>query len=225
MLNLETMAVDTIWEDQAYTYSAQFSPDGKRLLIHGAPEAFNGIGLNIASGQIANSYDTQSFIMDIRTKKVDPVTKFFDPSIIAQEWNPLDNNIYYRVEEGDRVNIYRYSPQTGKFEKLPLQEEVIRSFNIAENANLATYTGVSASNSSRSYLLNIKTGESTLIADPYAERLQQLKLGEVKEWHFTSSFGDEIEGRYYLPPDFDPQKKYPLIVYYYGGTSSHRPYF
>ena len=219
MLNLETMAVDTIWEDQAYTYSAQFSPDGKRLLIHGAPEAFNGIGLNIASGQIANSYDTQSFIMDIRTKKVNPVTKFFDPSIIAQEWNPLDNNIYYRVEEGDRVNIYRYSPQTGKFEKLPLQEEVIRSFNIAENANLATYTGVSASNSSRSYLLNIKTGESTLIADPYAERLQQLKLGEVKEWHFTSSFGDEIEGRYYLPPDFDPQKKYPLIVYYYGGTS------
>jgi len=44
-------------------------------------------------------------------------------------------------------------------------------------------------------------------------------LGEVKDWHFTSSFGDDIEGRYYLPPNFDPKKKYPLIVYYYGGTS------
>lgn len=219
MLNLGTMAVDTIWKDQTYTYSAQFSPDGKQLLIHGAPEAFNGIGLNIGAGQIANSYDTQSFIMDLSTRQVDPVTRYFNPAISAQEWNPVDNYIYYRVEEGDRVNMYRYSTRTRKFEKLPLREDVIRSFSIAENAAWATYTGVSASNSNRSYLLNLKTGESTLIADPYAERLNKLTLGEVKEWHFTSSFGDDIEGRYYLPPNFDPQKKYPLIVYYYGGTS------
>jgi len=79
--------------------------------------------------------------------------------------------------------------------------------------------GVSVSNSNRSYLLNLRTLESTLISDPYAERLAQLRLGEVKDWNFNSSFGDQIEGRYYLPPDFDPNKKYPLIVYYYAGTS------
>ena len=28
-----------------------------------------------------------------------------------------------------------------------------------------------------------------------------------------------IEGRYYLPADFDSTKKYPMIVYYYGGTT------
>lgn len=218
-LNLETMAVDTIWKDQTYTYSAQFSPDGRQLLIHGAPEAFNGIGININEGQIANSYDTQSFLMDIDTKKVEPLTKFFDPTISAQEWNRLDNTIYYRVEEGDCANVYSYSPRTKKFEKLPLREEVIRSFNIAEDALWASYTGVSASNSNRSYLLNLKTLESVLISDPYAEKLNELTLGEVKEWHFTSSFGDTIEGRYYLPPHFNPEKKYPLIVYYYGGTS------
>ncbi len=218
-LNLETMEVDTLWKDQTFTYSAQFSPDGKQLLIHGAPEAFNGIGLNIGTGQIANSYDTQSFLMDIDTKKVEPVTKFFNPSISAQEWNKLDNIIYYRVEEGDCANMYRYHTRTKKFEKLPLKEEVIRSFNIAENALWATYTGVSVSNSNRSYLLNLRTMKSTLISDPYAERLNRLALGEVRNWHFTSSFGDVIEGRYYLPPHFRPDKKYPLIVYYYGGTS------
>jgi dipeptidyl aminopeptidase/acylaminoacyl peptidase len=219
LLNLETMETDTIWKDQRYTYSAQFSPDGKQLLIHGAPEAFNGIGLNIKEGQIANSYDTQSYIMDLESKRVDPVTKHFDPTISAQEWNPLDHFIYYRVEDGDRASMYRYSPRTKKFERLPLKEDVIRSFSIAENARWATYTGVSTSNSNRSYLLNLKTLESTLISDPYAERLGKLNLGEVKDWNFKSSFGDEIEGRYYLPPNFDPDRKYPLIVYYYGGTS------
>jgi len=219
MLNLETMAVDTIWKDEKYTYSAQFSPDGKKLLIHGAPEAFGGIGQNIDPGQIANSYDTQSFIMDLATKRVDPVTRNFDPTINAQEWNPLDDLIYYRVEEGDRVNMYRYSHKTKKFERLPLKEDVIRSFNIADNAAWATYTGVSTSNSNRSYLLNLKTMESTLISDPYSERLSKLNLGDVKDWSFKSSFGDVVEGRYYLPPDFNPDKKFPLIVYYYGGTS------
>lgn len=218
-LNLETMTTDTIWQDERYVYSAQFSPDGKQLLIHGAPEAFNSIGLNIKPGQIANSYDTQSFVMDIESREVTPVTREFDPTISAQAWNKTDNNIYYRVEEGDRVNVYRFLPRKASFEKLPLKEEVIRSFNIAKNAPWATYTGVSSSNSTRSYLLNLKTLESTLIADPYAKQLNEMQLGEVKEWNFTSSYGDKIEGRYYLPPHFDPEKKYPLIVYYYGGTS------
>jgi dipeptidyl aminopeptidase/acylaminoacyl peptidase len=219
MLDLETMAVDTLWKDAAFAYSAQFSPNGKQLLIHGAPEAFGGIGLDIKEGQIANSYDTQSFVMTLATREVEPVTKDFDPTINAQEWNAQDGLIYYRAEEGDRVNMYRYDPQRKKFEKLPLKEEVVRSFDIAANAAWATYTGVSASNSNRSYLLNLKTLESTLISDPYAERLNKLELGEVKDWRFTGSQGDVIEGRYYLPPGFDPQKKYPLIVYYYGGTS------
>ena len=219
LLNLHTMSVDTIWKDQAFASSAEFSPDSKYLLIKGAPEAFNGVGLNIKPGQTANSYDSQSFIMDLSTRKIKPVTKKFNPSIDSQQWNDKDNYIYYRVQDRDRENVYRYSPTSGKFDKLPLQEDVIRSFDLADNADQATYTGVSVSNSNRSYLLNLKTLKSTLISDPYAERLVKLNLGEVKDWNFTSTFGDVIEGRYYLPPNFDPTKKYPLIVYYYGGTA------
>ena len=43
--------------------------------------------------------------------------------------------------------------------------------------------------------------------------------GEVHDWNFQAAAGDTIYGRYYLPPHFDPSKKYPLIVNYYGGTS------
>ncbi len=219
LLNLQTMQVDTVWKDQTYIYSAQFSPDGEQILIHGAPEAFNGIGLNIKEGQIANSYDTQSFLMDLQTKQVKALTKNFGPTIDAQTWNPSDGFIYYRVQDGDRENVYRYHPTSGKFEKLPLREDVIRSFDLAESGHWASYTGTSVSNSARSYLLNLKTLESTLISDPYDDRLRKLALGEVRDWNFKSSFGDTIEGRYYLPPGFDANKKYPLIVYYYGGTS------
>jgi dipeptidyl aminopeptidase/acylaminoacyl peptidase len=219
LLHLPTMKIDTLFKDETYAYFGQFSPDGKKVLIAGAPEAFNGIGLNIKEGQIANSYDVQSFIMDINTKKVDPVTKYFNPSIDSQSWNDFDTNIYYQVQERDRENVYRYSPSSKKFIKLPLKEDVIRNFSVANNSSWATYTGVSISNSNRTYLLDLKNMESILIADPYADRLNSFTLGEVKDWSFVSQFGDTIDGRYYLPPNFDPTKKYPLIVYYYGGTS------
>lgn len=219
LLQLATMKVDTLGENQRFVSSAQFSPDNKQILIVGGPESFNGIGMNIKAGQIANSYDTQAYIMDIATKKIDPITKNFDPSIDSQQWSRADNQIYFRVQDRDRENVYRYNPKNRKFSKLNLSEDVIKSFDLANDSEWATYTGVSVSNSSRSYVVNLKNEKSTLISDPYSERLSQLTLGEVKDWNFKSSFGDNIEGRYYLPPNFDPTKKYPLIVYYYGGTS------
>ena len=46
-----------------------------------------------------------------------------------------------------------------------------------------------------------------------------MELGECKAWSFTNSRGDTIYGRYYLPPHFDANRKYPMIVNYYGGCS------
>ena len=219
LLNLETMQVDTLWEDQIFVGQALFSPDAKRLLIHAAPESFGGQGLNIEPHQISNSYDMQSFIMNIVSREIEPVTKFFNPKIISQKWGEASNTVYYIAQEGQYQNVYRYSADTKQFRKLPLQEEYIRSFNVAANGLWAVYTGVSASNSNRSYLLHLKTGRSTLISDPYAEKLAGLELGEVKDWNFTSSQNTVIEGRYYLPPNFNPAKRYPLVVYYYAGIN------
>ena len=42
--------------------------------------------------------------------------------------------------------------------------------------------------------------------------LEKIELGEMKPWNFTASDGTEIKGMMCLPPSFDPNKKYPLIV-------------
>lgn len=218
-LDLQTMQSETIWKSKAFIGGAEFSPDGKQLLITGSPESFEGIGLNISSEVTSNSYDTQAYIMDLSTKKVDPITKYFNPSVNGAWWNAIDNCIYLKVIDKDCENIYRYTPSTKKFEKLPLKEELIKSFSLAYSGLFASYTGSSGSNSSRAYIYNLKDMKSSLLSDPFAERLANIDLGEIKDWNFVSSKGDTIQGRYYLPPHFDPLKTYPMIVYYYGGTS------
>ncbi len=94
----------------------------------------------------------------------------------------------------------------------------MKTISFANSNPAAAYFGVSASNSTRAYALDLKSQRSTLVADPYKDRLNSLNLGKVEDWSFTASDGTTIDGRYYLPPNFDPAKKYPMIVYYYGGT-------
>jgi len=219
LLHLDNMKLDTIWKDDKFASQAQFSPDGKTILITGSPESFGGIGLNIERGQIANGYDTQAYLMDVRTKEIIAITKDFDPAIKSAQWNRTDNMIYMLTADKDCSYIYSFNPRTRRFTRLPSEEEFISTFQSASFAPVIAYAGSSVSNSSRAYLYDIRAKRSTLIADPYANALKKLKLGDVKDFNFTNSDGVEIQGYYYLPPDFDPNKKYPLIVNYYGGTS------
>lgn len=218
-LNIETMHIEPLWKDESFVSHAQFSPDNNFLLILGGPEAFDGIGSNIDERQFANSYDTQAFLMDLTTREIEPVTKDFNPAIQNAVWNAHDGLIYMQTSEEDRVVIYTYAPSAKKITRLSSEEDVINTYKIATHAPVMVYSGVSLSNSTRAYVYNLKTKKTTLIADPYAEQLAQLRLGEVKDFNFTNSDGVEIKGYYYLPPDFDPAKKYPVIVNYYGGTT------
>lgn len=218
-LELPTMRVDTLWTDQKFVSRAQFSPDGKLLLIFGGPDAFDQIGLNIAEGQMANNMDTQVFLMELSSKKIEAITKNFDPNVQSAEWSSVDGMIYFRSEVEDRVCLYVYSPSDKEFTRLHSEEDVITQSVLADRASLLAYVGVSVSNSTKAYLYYPKTKKTVMIADPYAAQLAELRLGDVKDFNFTNSDGTEIKGYYYLPPDFDSTRKYPLIVNYYGGTS------
>ncbi|MHB2149244.1 S9 family peptidase [Calditrichota bacterium LG25] len=50
-----------------------------------------------------------------------------------------------------------------------------------------------------------------------ANPLQDYKIGDLKLLKLKSEAGDVLNARIIFPPDFDPAKKYPVIVYVYGG--------
>ncbi len=220
LVDLETLKVDTLFHDERFLGGASYSPDGKQLLLTASPEAFGGIGKNCGSHPIANDFDTQAFIMDLATRKIQPITKDFNPTVSPLQWNRGDGCIYFNTDDGDCKNIYRYSPKSGNFEKLNLETDVVSTFTLSEyNPAIAAYIGQSDSTSGVAYLYDMKKKTSRLLADPMKPILAKIELGKTEPWNFTASDGTVITGKICLPPDFDPNKKYPLIVYYYGGTT------
>ena len=68
LIDLNTLAVDTLLVDQGWGVSASFSPDGTKLLATGGPSAFEGAGENVPKGTIPNNYDRQAYIFDLQTR-------------------------------------------------------------------------------------------------------------------------------------------------------------
>lgn len=222
-IDLATLQADTLVAWDAYLGSASYSPDGKQLLVTGSPSAFGGIGKNCGEHPIANDFDTQAFIMDLATKKVQAITRDFNPTVSPVQWNRVDGCIYFDTTDGDCRHIYRYVLKTGGFEMLPLEEDVITSFTLAnDNPVVAAYVGGGNTSTGVAYTYDTKKKVSTLLANPMKPVLDKIELGQMEEWNFTASDGTEIKGMICLPPSFDPSKKYPLIVYYYGGTYDSR---
>ena len=76
----------------------------------------------------------------------------------------------------------------------------------------------------KSTLGTSKRGEEILLFDGKTA-LGDAELGTCEDYNYTNSKGDTVYGRLYLPKDFDASKKYPMIVYYYGGCSPTGRYF
>ena len=222
-MDMSTFATDTIINDaDGFVSNAIYSPDATCLFVVGGPDAFDRIGANHDPEPIANNFDNQGFIMTLSDKSVKPVTKDFDPSLEGTPvWNAIDNKIYFIGERGFFRDLYQLNPSDGKIVMLGKENlQTVRGFSIGDReARYAAYWGGSFTDDGVACLLNLNNGKSTLVDDPLKEWLGDTQFGKMEPWKFTATDGTVVDGYMCLPPDFDANKKYPLIVYYYGGTS------
>ena len=218
-LNLDTMQADTLVSKDGFIGSAVYSPDGRQVLLSGSPEALDGIGRNLPSDRIPSMTDNQLYIIDIATGQARPMTRDFNPSVGSFRWSRADGNVYFTAEDRDEVGLFRLDPRNGKIARISLPEEIVAGFSVPDAGGMLAWYGESASSPSSLYLLDIAKSRSTRLETPKEEMLADVEFGSCEAWDFVNSRGDTICGRFYLPPDFDPSAKYPMIVNYYGGCS------
>lgn len=219
LLDLSDNSVSALVDKEGFFGGAVLSPDGTKVALIGSPEAYGAVGRNLPDDRIPSMYDNQLYLLDVATKNIMPLTRDFDPSVDDVKWNRNDGNIYFIASDRDRRSLFRVNPTSGKIDNLNAKEDYVMSFSLSNGSNDMVYVGQGAVNSDRLYSLNTKNLRQNLIEDLSAERLDGVMLGECKPWIYKSSRGDSICGRYILPPDFDPTRKYPMIVNYYGGCS------
>ena len=224
VMDAKTFAVDTLIVGGEFLGTAAFSPDGKQILFTGNPEAFDRIGCQLPASITPSMTENELFLFDIATKQVTPLTKDFDPSIERVDWSWADGQIYFSAEDRDYVNMFSLNPKTGKITKLSIQGDYAYRFDMAAHAPVLGYLSYKTMEPASAYVFDLKSKkQQTYFAG--VEALGDAEIGTCQDWNFINSKGDKVYGRLYLPKDFDSSKKYPMIVYYYGGCSPVSRYF
>ena len=220
ILDLQTMEIDSLFSLNAGG-AAYYSPDGNRILILGGPNDFDGLGVNVPDTMLANDYDTQAYLYHRDTGETEVITRDFDPSVSLARWDETGRYIYFVVTEEAYERIYRYDTRDRSFRKYEGGPDVVHSMDLASNRAVAVMRGSGASDTPKAWVIDFtrRNPQARVLYDPGADAYRNIRFGEVKSWTFENQRGETIDGHVYYPPDFDENRQYPVIVYYYGGTT------
>ena len=217
-LNLESFAATKL-RDFLWFSGADYSPDGKRLLVAADATAFGEIGLNLSEDVIPNSYDGQLYLWDPASDEAEAITRDFDPAVSSVVWSHHDGRIYLTAEDRDVIRLYRYEGSAGKFAELETGYASFRGMDLAAAAPVVVGLGSSPWTPEAVVAVDLATERARVLEHPADAWFASISRGTMEAMDFTASSGRTIAGRVYLPQGFDPDRLYPAIVYYYGGTS------
>ena len=218
VMDAQTLQTDTLLQAAEFLGEGHFSPDASQVLFTGNPEAFDRIGCVLPPEVTPSMTEYELYLFDIATGQVKPLTRDFDPSVSSLQWSVADGKVYFTAEDRDYVRLFSLDPRTGNIRTLPTSGEYVYRLSLATQSPVVAYLAESVMQPSSAYVMTLKKEKELQLFDGLTT-LGDARIGQCTDWNFLSSRGDTVYGRCYLPADFDPAKKYPLIVYYYGGCS------
>ena len=220
-LNLETMESRMLIDKDGFIGNGSYAGSAEKIVFSASTEAFHGIGNRVPEGKTPSMYDYHLYIMDTPSLKVTPVTADDATSIESFEYSLADKCVYYTAQNGDSVSLYRLDPKTLRSTMVRQPLEVLSGMSIASKGGNIMVHGSSMCVPYEIYNITSpsKNAKASLVLAPNREMYAHLSIGTVKPWSFETTRGYRVTGFYNLPADFDPQKKYPVIVNYYGGCS------
>jgi dipeptidyl aminopeptidase/acylaminoacyl peptidase len=120
------------------------------------------------------------------------------------------------VKEG-RANLASFDATSGKLTDLTTGNQAVTSFRSTPDNKKIAFTVSTPTSVGDLYLLERPGVNSKQLTNLNDKLFGQLRLTEPEEIWYQSFDGRRIQAWVQKPPDFDPSKKYPLILNIHGG--------
>ncbi len=187
------------------------SPDGRFIAYTGYDEEYQGY-------QVSHLY-----LMNIDGSGKRIISDEFDNDVSNHQWSSERNGLYFQYDEEGNSKV-GFITLGGNVQKLA---DNLGGTSLGRPYSGGSYTvapnGTFAYTHSRpSYPADVAVGKR----NSRTQRITRLNddlfghktLGEVEEiWYESSYDGRRIQGWIVKPPNFDPNKKYPMILEIHGG--------
>jgi dipeptidyl aminopeptidase/acylaminoacyl peptidase len=132
-------------------------------------------------------------------------------------WSRDGRFLFVITAEQGRANLARIDVATGAIQPVTHGDQEVVSYSASADGSRIALVLSTTTVLGDLYSLDTASGKLTLVARPNQELFSQLNLTPPEEIVYKSFDGKEIHAFVQKPADFDPKKKYPLILDIHGG--------
>lgn len=182
-----------------------WSPDSKEILF-----------TSNLSDTLSNFYaNSKLFAIQVETKATRQLAKSLDEDLGGFTWE--QTGIYASVWDKTQRPIYRIDPVSGVHTVFKNAPDQIFSLSFASNGQTIAFTGRNGDQLNEVFVASLNNSPKKITDMTSQTKVWKVAQSEVISW--KSKDGAVIEGVLHKPKDYDPSKKYPLLVMIHGGPT------
>lgn len=208
--DLETgITINITSELKGYDTHPEFSPKGELTWLSMARDGYES---------------DKNDIMIMRAGRPVNLTAHWDGTIDAFKWSPDANYIYFLAAVGGTKQLFRVD-DPGKTRKIPTIEQLTDGvFDVSEIVGFSGDLIILGRRDMNhaveyySYDLNNKTWNQ--LTDVNGELYRKYKSAKIEKRIVKTTDEKDMVVWVVFPPDFDPSRKYPTLLYCQGGPQS-----
>ena len=181
-----------------------FSPDGKKIAFR-------------SQRRPGNEADQQRlWVFDLDSNECRYITRGQDYCVTEVAWD--GNEAMYFVLPWRGTHQVAHIDLNGNMKHITKGNHDINTFTFAGGKIVANMNTISKA--VELYDVNLESGELTQLTDVNREIYDNIDFGKVEERWITTTDGKKMLTWVIYPPHFDPEKKYPTLLYCQGGPQS-----
>ncbi len=189
-----------------YDKNPVFSPSGKMI----AWESMERDGYEADQNRL--------FILDFESGERKDYSAGFDQNVHNLVWTDDSKSIYFTSDYHARYQIYNLNIENGDIKQITEGKHNYQS--VIPGNEMLIGAKQSMSMPTEIFAVNPETGEEKQLSFINKNLTDQLNFGDVEERWVKTTDNKEMLVWVIYPPNFDPEKKYPTLLYCQGGPQS-----
>lgn len=208
LLNYETLALRQITNNKVMEKQTGWSPDGSYITF-----------VADCNEKLEPYYQDGIFKAELAGGHISKLTTGFQYQVIDHQWDSQRKIIYFTANKGVTQQLFSLDPKTGKISQLTYVKGVVKAFSLIGKRREIVLQITTPESPDDFYVVNMNKWDPRRITYTNPQ-LTLYHHGKYKAFSYKSTGGREVEGILVYPYNYDPSKKYPLLVQLHGGPNS-----
>lgn len=187
--------------------------------------AFSSTGVLAFLSMKTDGYesDKNDIIVDNGKGKIN-LTKDWDGTVDDFKWSADGKKIYFTAASDGAVQLFSIDYPVDAKKPAAVKQVVKGDFDIhtivGQSGNTLIVERTDMNHASEVYTLDVTTGTMKQLTHVNDEKYNSITLSKVERRYVTATDGQQMLIWVIYPPNFDPAKKYPTLLYCQGGPQS-----